>query len=140
MHTIEIEIPDELAQRLAPYHDQLPALLEAGLQVWHEELATTPVQMPAALLARQQALLDKQNTGTSLTFEEQQEVEALAALAQRVSLKRALVERIHAVLAASGRVHLPKPYTGAKPYVRHTPVPITGQPVSEIVIEQRGPR
>ena len=43
------------------------------------------------------------------------------------------------ILAASGRVTLPKPYTGKKPYVRRTPVPITGKPVSEILIEQRGP-
>jgi hypothetical protein len=140
MHTIEIEIPDELAQRLAPYHDQLPALLEAGLQVWREELTITPVQMPAALHARQQALLDKQNTGAPLSSEERQEAEALAALAQRVSLKRALVEKIHAVLATSDLVSMPKPDPNPEAYVRRTPVPITGKPVSEIVIEQRGER
>ena len=49
-------------------------------------------------------------------------------------------EQVRRVLAASGRVRVPKPYPGKKPYVRHTPVLITGQPVSEIVIEQRGPR
>lgn len=43
------------------------------------------------------------------------------------------------VLAASGKVKMPKPYTGTRRYVRHTPVPITGKPVSEIIIEQRGP-
>jgi hypothetical protein len=63
MQTIEIEISDELAQRLAPYQDQLPALLETGLQAWQEELTTTPVQMPAPLHARLQMLLDKQNAG-----------------------------------------------------------------------------
>jgi hypothetical protein len=49
-------------------------------------------------------------------------------------------EQVRRVLVASGRVRVPKPYPGAKPYVRRMPVPITGQPVSEIVIEQRGPR
>jgi len=48
-----------------------------------------------------------------------------------------LRENLLQVLAASGKVVLPKPYTGKKPYVRHTPVPITGKPVSELVIEQR---
>lgn len=45
---------------------------------------------------------------------------------------------IQRILAVSGCVRLPKPYAEAKPYVRHTPVPITGQSVSEIAIEQRG--
>lgn len=49
-------------------------------------------------------------------------------------------DQIRHTLAASGRVRLPKPYAEAKPYVRHTPVPITGQPVSAIAIEQRGER
>jgi hypothetical protein len=48
-------------------------------------------------------------------------------------------ERLLQVLAASDRMKMPKPYTGEKPYVRHTPVPITGKPVSELLIEQRGP-
>jgi hypothetical protein len=96
MQTIELQISEDLAQRLAPYQDQLPVLLEAGLRLWQQEGHAT-------------------NAG-------------------------ALNERIRRVLAASGRVRLPKPYLGAKPYVRHTPAPITGQPVSEIVIEQRGPR
>jgi hypothetical protein len=48
-------------------------------------------------------------------------------------------ERIYQILAASGKVTLPKPYTGEKPYVSRTPVPATGKPASEIVIEQRGP-
>ena len=47
-------------------------------------------------------------------------------------------EQVRRVLVASGRVRVPKPYAGKKPYVRHTPVPTIGQPVSEIVIEQRG--
>ena len=32
MHTIQIEISDQLAAQLAPYHTELPALLEAGLR------------------------------------------------------------------------------------------------------------
>ena len=48
-------------------------------------------------------------------------------------------EALSQILAVSGKVTLPKPYTGEKPYVRHTPVPITGKPISEILIEQRGP-
>ncbi len=42
------------------------------------------------------------------------------------------------VLAESGKVELPKPYNANRPYKRRTPVPITGKPVSELVIEQRG--
>jgi len=48
-------------------------------------------------------------------------------------------EKVLQILAASGKVSLPQPYTGKKPYIRRTPVPITGKPASEIVIEQRGP-
>ncbi len=48
-------------------------------------------------------------------------------------------QRLLQVLAASGRVSLPKPYTGEEPYISHTPVPSSGKPASEIVIEQRGP-
>lgn len=48
-------------------------------------------------------------------------------------------ERLWQVLAASGRVSLPKPYTGEEPYISRTPVPASGKPASEIVIEQRGP-
>jgi len=33
MSTLQLEIPDELAEKLRPYHDQLPKLLELGLQV-----------------------------------------------------------------------------------------------------------
>jgi len=49
-----------------------------------------------------------------------------------------LRDRILQVLVASGQVEAPKPYTDEKPYIRHTPVPITGKPVSELVVEQRG--
>jgi hypothetical protein len=94
MHTIQLEISDQLAEKLAPYHDQLPRFLELGLQTWLER--------------------------------ERQE---------RLSLR----ERLLQALTTSGKVTLPQTYTGEKPYVRHTPVPITGKPVSEIVIEQRGP-
>jgi hypothetical protein len=96
MRTIELQIPDDLAERLAPYQDQLPALLEAGLQAWQQEEQAT-------------------NGG-------------------------ALQERIRRVLAASGLVTLPTPDPDPEAYVRQTPVPITGKPVSEIVIEQRGER
>lgn len=93
MYTIELEIPDKLGEKLAPYRDQLPELLELGLEVWLER--------------------------------KQQE-------------RHAIQEDILQVLAASGKVALPEPYTEDKPYVRRTPVPITGKSVSQIVIEQRG--
>ncbi len=48
-------------------------------------------------------------------------------------------ERLLWVLTASGKVKIPQPYPGGRPYIRHTPVPITGRPVSELLIEQRGP-
>ena len=93
MYTIQLELEDELAEKLAPYRDKLLALLELGLQEWLER-------------ERQESL--------------------------------ALGERLLLVLAASGKVEMPRPYTAEKPYVRHTPVPITGKPVSELIVEQRG--
>ena len=39
-----------------------------------------------------------------------------------------------------GKIQRPKPYTDQPPYVRHTPVPITGEPVSEVIVKQRGSR
>ena len=48
-------------------------------------------------------------------------------------------EKVLQILGASGKVSLPQPYTGEKPYIRRTPVPISGKPASEIIIEQRGP-
>ncbi|MEA3340815.1 MAG: hypothetical protein U9R15_12690 [Chloroflexota bacterium] len=47
-------------------------------------------------------------------------------------------ERMLWVLAASSRVEIPRPYIGEKPYIRRTPVPVTGKSVSELVVEQRG--
>lgn len=40
--------------------------------------------------------------------------------------------------ATSSNITLPKPDPNANTYVRHTPVAISGKPVSEVVIEQRG--
>jgi len=93
VNTIQLELSDDLAATLTPYHDKLPTLLELGLHEW---------------LKREQ---------------------------QKPTVRR---ERMFRVLAASGRVEVPRPYVGEKSYVRHTPVPITGKPVSELVVEQRG--
>jgi len=93
MNTVQLELSDELAETLAPYHNKLPALLELGLREWLKR--------------------------------EQQDPPALR-------------ERMLLVLTASGRVEAPRPYVGEKPYVRRTPVPITGKPISELVVEQRG--
>ena len=95
MHIIQLDIPDELAEKLAPYSDHLSALLELGLQAW---------------------------------------------MAQEQLEHGALREGILQILAASGKVAIPQPYPGPGPYVRYTPIPITGKPVSELVIEHRGPR
>ena len=95
MHTIQLDIPDELAERLEPYSDHLLILLELGLQAWMAH--------------------------------EQQEHGAVR-------------EDILQILAVPGKVTLPQPYPGPEPYVRHTPIPITGKPISELVIEYRGPR
>ncbi len=93
MHTVQLELSDELAKTLTPYSDKLSVLLELGLQEW---------------LKREQR-------------------ESLPAR-----------ERVLRLLAGSDQVKVPRPYTGEKPYVRHTPIPITGEPVSDIVVEQRG--
>ena len=95
MHTIQLDIPDELAERLAPYSDNLSVLLELGLQAW-------------------------------MAHERQEQL--------------ALREGLLRMLATSGKVTIPQPYTDSEPYVRHTPIPITGEPVSELVIEHRGSR
>ena len=95
MHTIQLNIPDELAERLAPYADHLSMLLELGLQAW-------------------------------MTHEQQGHA--------------AMQESVLRILTTSGKVAIPQPYHGPKPYVRHTPIPITGKPVSALVIEHRGPR
>lgn len=34
MNIVQLELPDELAEMLAPYHDKLLALLELGLREW----------------------------------------------------------------------------------------------------------
>jgi hypothetical protein len=52
----------------------------------------------------------------------------------------AIREDLLRILGTSGKVAIPQPYPGTEPYVRHTPIPITGKPISELVIEQRGPR
>lgn len=57
-------------------------------------------------------------------------------LQDELAEKLASRERLLQVLAASGKIEMPRPYTGEKPYVRHTPVPITGKPVSELIVEQ----
>lgn len=36
MYTIEVQIPDKLGEKLAPYRDHLPELLELGLHTWLE--------------------------------------------------------------------------------------------------------
>jgi hypothetical protein len=94
MSVIQLEIPNELAEKLKPYRNRLVELLELGLQKWLER--------------------------------EQQEYQTRQ-------------ENLLQVLASSGKITLPKPYTSKKPYVSHTPVPITGKPASELIIEQRGP-
>lgn len=95
MHTVEIEISDELAEVLVPHTDKLPMLLELGLQEW---------------------------------------------LRHRSGEHAASRERIREVVAASGKVKMPEPYTAERPYVRRTPVSVSGKPVSEVVLEQRAPR
>lgn len=92
MRTIQLELEDELSDKLLPYCDKLADLLELGLKVWMER------EQQEHAVARESLLL---------------------------------------TLAASGKIQLPKPYSGDKPYIRCTPVPITGRPVSEILIEQR---
>ena len=95
MHTIQLELEEELAARLIPYRDKLPEMLELGLEALQEREAR-----------------------------ERQE--------QR--------KRVLAVLRASPHVHVPPPPNGDAPYVRLSPVQVTGEPVSEIVVAERGAR
>ncbi len=49
MTIIKLDIPDRLAEKLAPYQDQLTELLEIGLQKWQEQeqqnLDTSPEKL-----------------------------------------------------------------------------------------------
>ena len=92
MSTIQVEISDTLAQKLGPYHNKLPQLLELGLQMW--------------------------------TKHEQEEAKNNK-------------EYLHQLLASSGKVRVPKPYPVGESFSRQTPVPIMGESVSQLVIEQR---
>jgi hypothetical protein len=89
MTMIQVNVPDELAQRLMRYQARWIEVLEAGLRV---------IEPP------------------------QTEAEALQAVLQK--------------LAQAGVLRLPLVET--KPHHAPPPVPITGQPASEILIEQRG--
>jgi hypothetical protein len=93
MHTIHLELEEELAAKLVPYRDKLLEMLKLGLQVLRER--------------------------------EKREREKAR-------------ERVLEVLSASAQVRVPQPPNGQEPYTRLTPVQIVGQPVSEIVIAQRG--
>jgi hypothetical protein len=92
MHTIQLEVEEGLAAKLAPYRDKLPEMLELGLQALQEQEADNRKKARARVLE---------------------------------------------VLSASPHVHVPDPLDGQAPYTRQTPVQVEGQPVSEIVIEQR---
>ena len=93
MHKIQLELGDEIVEKLGPYRDRIPELIELGLQIWQER-------------ERQ----DRQD------------------------------ERNHLLqaLGKTGKVHIPRPYTDEEPYVRRTPISVTGKPVSQLVVEQRG--
>jgi hypothetical protein len=93
MHTIQLELEEELAAKLVPYRDKLPEMLELGLEALQEREA-----------------------------QERQEAR----------------KRVLGVLGAAPQVNVPQPSNGGAQYVRLTPVQITGQPVSEIVIAERG--
>jgi hypothetical protein len=95
MHTIQLELEEELAAKLIPYRDKLSEMLELGLEALREREA-------------QERRTDR--------------------------------SRVLEVLRASPHVHVPSPPNGEGVYVRRTPVQITGQPVSEIVIADRGAR
>ena len=63
----------------------------------------------------------------------------LQALQEREAQERQKTrERVLTALRASSEVHVPLPPNGEGPYLRHPPAQIAGQPVSEIVIAQRG--
>lgn len=66
MSTIQIDIPDALAQKLAPHQDRLVELLELGLQKWleHEDrdLATQREKVFRELAAAGKISLPKSST------------------------------------------------------------------------------
>jgi hypothetical protein len=93
MTMIQVNVPDELAQRLMKYRARWVEVLEAGLR------AIEPAQ-PGA----------------------ERETEMMQAVLQK--------------LAREGKLILPHPTL--QPYQRHALLELSGKPLSEIVIEQRG--
>ena len=50
MHTIQLELEEDLAAKLAPYRDHLPEMLELGLQALREREAHNRKQVRARVL------------------------------------------------------------------------------------------
>ena len=73
-----------------------------------------------------------------------EELPALLEAGLRARKRKAHIQspdptQIRKILLASGKVLVPDPQYASSTYVRHTPVTISGQSVSEIVLEQRNP-
>lgn len=98
MTDLTISIPNELMERLRPHLDELPRILELGVQ--QVERSTTP-KLPT-------------------------ERERIMRLLAEKGVARPLDKN----LVPPGAFNRP----------RQQPLRISGKPVSEIIIEQRGPR
>jgi hypothetical protein len=93
MITIPVQLSEELAERVRPFQDRLPEIIELGLRQWRKQPALTPRQRVEQL------------------WEAQGLVEpAVPSGDQRQKTRRK----------------------------RLAPIPVGGQPASEIIIEQRG--
>jgi hypothetical protein len=53
METIQVQVPSDLAQRLQPYYDQIPQILEWGLQHIKQQQAGLESQQQAITILRQ---------------------------------------------------------------------------------------
>ena len=93
---------------------------------------TIQLELEEGLAAKLVPYRDKLPEMLELGLEALQEREAQARQKER--------SRILEVLEAAPQTSVPQPLNGDAPYVRRGPVPITGRPVSEIVIAERGAR
>jgi len=67
METIQILVPSELAQRLQPYQDDLPRVLEWGLRYVEGEIETeaNAIPTPEAMALQKRVIAALQQTGVT---------------------------------------------------------------------------
>lgn len=96
-------------------------------------MITIPLQVPEDLAERLKPLQNQLVEIIELGLRQMEKPDTEAKADQEAK------SRLLKVLLSTGIVTPPDPSTPPT-YVRHTPIQAGGKPVSEIIIEQRGPR